>query len=223
MGARRSISVLLVDDHRMFAQALEFVLSSQPGITSAGLAETVQEAVAVASGSRPDVVLVDADLIAAGGSQAIGALSEVCPDSRVLILSGPDTADVVSRAMAAGARGFVLRTQSLSELLAVIRQAERGELVVPARGSGRVSVPRRKRPVDPQAGPAPKLTPREIEILRELAAGRSTGEIAEALFISPLTVRSHVKSILAKLGVRSKLEAVTVALRQGLIELSRPA
>jgi DNA-binding NarL/FixJ family response regulator len=179
--------------------------------------------VAVASGSRPDVVLVDADLIAAGGSQAIGALSEVCPDSRVLILSGPDTADVVSRAMAAGARGFVLRTQSLSELLAVIRQAERGELVVPARGSGRVSVPRRKRPVDPQAGPAPKLTPREIEILRELAAGRSTGEIAEALFISPLTVRSHVKSILAKLGVRSKLEAVTVALRQGLIELSRPA
>jgi DNA-binding NarL/FixJ family response regulator len=215
--------VLLVDDHRMFAQALEFVLSSQPGITSAGLAETVQEAVAVASGSRPDVVLVDADLIAAGGSQAIGALSEVCPDSRVLILSGPDTADVVSRAMAAGARGFVLRTQSLSELLAVIRQAERGELVVPARGSGRVSVPRRKRPVDPQAGPAPKLTPREIEILRELAAGRSTGEIAEALFISPLTVRSHVKSILAKLGVRSKLEAVTVALRQGLIELSRPA
>jgi DNA-binding NarL/FixJ family response regulator len=199
------------------------VLSSQPGIACAGLAETLQEAVAVVSESRADVVLVDADLIAAGGSQAIGALSAAAPDSRVLVLSGPDTADVVSRAMAAGARGFVLRTQSLSELLAVIRQAERGELVVPARGSGRVSVPRRKRPADPQAGPTPKLTPREIEILRELAAGRSTSEIAEALFISPLTVRSHVKSILAKLGVRSKLEAVTVALRQGLIELSRPA
>jgi DNA-binding NarL/FixJ family response regulator len=223
VGAKRSINVLLVDGHRMLAEALEFVLTSQPGIASARVAETMQEAVAVASEDRPEVVLVDADLIAADEMESIEVLSEACPDSRILVLSGPDTADVVSRAMAVGARGFVLRTQSLSELLAVIKQADRGELVVPARGAGRVSVPRRKRPIDPQAGPPPRLTPREIEILRELAAGRSTSEIAEALFISPLTVRSHVKSILAKLGVRSKLEAVTVALRQGLIELSRPA
>jgi DNA-binding NarL/FixJ family response regulator len=207
----------------MFTQALQGHLASEPAIEPVGSAGSVGEALDLADRARPDVVLMDIDLPGRDGIEGTVELRRRRPEVAVIIVTSRDDPVELAEAFRVGAVAVVLKTRAVEELVAVIRRASsigghpkvvavprvRGSLRGPAHAS---------RPEGPVG-----LTGREMEVLRELAGGRSTEQIAGSLFISVLTVRSHVKSILAKLGVHSKLEAVTYAIQHGLVDVSRPA
>jgi len=211
--------VLLVDEHRMFAEALSRFLTGEEGVTWAAAATSVDEALALCQARRPHVVLMSVSLPGKDGIAGTRELRREFGETRVLIVTALATRQVVARALEAGASGCVLSTDPPDRLVELVRRAAAGEIILPEAevaavvrrlGDGR----RRHRGL---GGVLPRLTAREREVLEELADGRSTKEVARALHVSPLTVRSHVKNILAKLEVHSKLEAVTYALRNGLV------
>jgi DNA-binding NarL/FixJ family response regulator len=217
--------VLLVDDHRMFTQALQGLLSGEPGIEPVGVAASVDEALVLLDAAGPDVVLMDIDLPGASGIEGTREIRRRRPDTAVVIVTSHDDPALVTDAIRAGACGYVLKTRAVHALVSHLRPAAAGGMV-----RSRADVPeevgeaRASRTVGRRSlGATHRLTDREMDVLRQLASGRTTEQIADSLYISVLTVRSHVKSILAKLGVHSKLEAVTYALGHGLVEVSRPA
>jgi NarL family two-component system response regulator LiaR len=216
------VRVLLVDDHRMFTQALEGLLAGEAGIEPVGVAGSVDEALAAIDAAEPDVVLMDLDLPGRSGIEGTKEVRRRRPDTAVVIVTSHDDPDLIIDAIRAGACGYVLKTRAVDELVSIIRQAAAGGMVLSPAGVPQAigTVRRTDRDRTPHDL---RLTDREMDVLRQLASGRSTEQIADSLYISVLTVRSHVKSILAKLGVHSKLEAVTYALHLGLIEVSRPA
>jgi NarL family two-component system response regulator LiaR len=222
---RPIVRVLLVDDHRMFTQALEGLLAGEAGIEPVGVAGSVDEALAQLDDVQPDVVLMDLDLPGANGIEGTREVRRRRPDTAVVIVTSHDDPDLIIAAIRAGACGYVLKTRAVDELVSIIRQAAAGGMILsPAGVPQAIGAARRPRTGRDRApDDAQPLTDREMDVLRHLASGRSTEQIADSLYISVLTVRSHVKSILAKLGVHSKLEAVTYALHLGLIEVSRPA
>ena len=221
----REISVLLVDQHRMFTDALARCLADEPDIRPLEAVRGLHQAVAACRRTPPDVVLVDLGADASGGVEGIRTIKGVSPETAVIVVTDRDDPGAITSAIRAGARGYVLKTRGVAELIAVIRQASTGEIVLTV-----ADVPNvihrlqtaRQREVEARVAFS-RLTTRERQILAELAKGYSTAQTAGALHISPLTVRSHVKSILSKLGVHSKLEAVTFAMRHGLVEADRPA
>lgn len=215
------IRVLVVDDHQMFADALDLLLSAHPRLEPIGATASAEQALELCDGNCPDVVLMDVDLPGMDGIEATRRVRERCPGTHVVIITALQPTDLLSAAVEAGASGFVPKTQAADQLAGVIEQAAAGEMVLPE--GDLVSILRRlqearqrRTDVDRQIS---SLTEREVQILQRLAEGMSTAELAEALFISPHTVHSHVRSILSKLGVRSKLEAVLFALRQRVIRL----
>ena len=216
------ISVLVVDDHQMFADALNLLLSAHPRLEPIGVSASAEEALEVCDGRCPDVVLMDVDLPGMDGIEATRRVRERCPDTHVVIITALQPTDVLAGAVEAGASGFVPKTQAADQLATVIEQAAAGEMVLPE--GDIVSILRRLQEARQSRTDVERLigslTEREVEILQGLAEGKSTTELAEALFISPHTVHSHVRSILSKLGVRSKLEAVLFGLRQRVIRLS---
>jgi DNA-binding NarL/FixJ family response regulator len=218
----RPIRVALVDAHRMFTQALQGLLAREPGIDPVGAAASVEEALDLTERTQPDVVLMDVELPGADGVDATLELARRRPETAVVIVTSQDDPEVLAEAMRAGARGFVLKTRAVEDLVGIIRQASVIGGVRRGIALTHVGGPTSARARPPGAPPG-GLTEREMDVLRELAAGRSTEQVATALFISVLTVRSHVKSILAKLGAHSKLEAVTYAIHHGLVDTSRPA
>jgi DNA-binding NarL/FixJ family response regulator len=221
---RPTIRVLLVDVHRMFTQALQGLLAGESGIEPAGVAASVDEALAQLDDARPDVVLMDVDLPGASGIEGTREIRRRRPETAVVIVTSHGDPGLVTGAIRAGACGYVLKTRAVDELVSIIRQAAAGGMVLsPANVSEVIVEVRASGAVGRRLDAGHRLTDREMDVLRELASGRTTDQIADSLYISVLTVRSHVKSILAKLGVHSKLEAVTYALGHGLIEVSRPA
>jgi DNA-binding NarL/FixJ family response regulator len=215
-----SIRVLVVDDHRMFADAIELLLAGEEGLEVVGVAETAEEALDVCDRECPAVVLMDIDLPGMDGVDATKRVLETCPDARVVVVTAFQ-GEVMMRALEAGARGYLPKTRAAEELTGVIRRAAAGEMILPTGEVGGVPSSLRK-DRSAKSGALERLgglTSREVQILQALADGMSTSEVAEALVISPLTVQSHVKSILFKLGVHSKLEAVTIALRHGIIRV----
>ncbi len=245
------LRVLLVDDHRLFSEALMVLLRGQPSIDEVMAVETAEEAVAICAERAPDVVLMDLDLPGMDGLDAVDRIRETSPETRVVIVTAMRKPEYVARAVQSGAVGFVHKSRGPEELINVIERAAAGAIVISpddifavisnaefdgdggasGRGGGAAGADHAAGGAGafgPAAGAGrhaliDRLTAREVEILRVLAEGKSTDEVAETLFISRLTVQSHVKSILAKLGVHSKLEAVTFALRRGIIELPRGA
>jgi DNA-binding NarL/FixJ family response regulator len=218
------VRVLLVDDHQMFTQALGGLLAGEPGIVPVGAAGTVDEALELLERTAPDVVLMDLELPGRSGIDGTREVRRLRPEAAVVIVTARDDPELITAAIRAGARGFVLKTRAVTDLVSIIRQASAGGMVLSAADIpqviGKLQFARAERT---HLNTLSHLTAREIEILTELAGGRSTAQTAEALHISVLTVRSHVKSILSKLNVHSKLEAVTYAIRHGVIEVSRPA
>jgi DNA-binding NarL/FixJ family response regulator len=219
------ISVLLVDDHQMFTDALSRSLASEHDLLPIGAVGTVAEAVIECGRRSPDVILVDLRVPDMLGVAGIRSLRRVSPGSAVVVVTDRDDAVAITMAIQAGARGFVLKTQAVEDLVVTIRQVAVGEILFSVSDmpsmAARVQLAM-QREIEARRT-FERLTAREGQILALLAQGRSTTETATALHISPLTVRSHVKSILAKLGVHSKLEAVSYALRNGLVEAERPA
>lgn len=216
--------VLVVDDNALYSEALEMLLRRQPDVDLVGSARDAEEALVLLDGERADVVLLDVDL---PGVDAIGAtrqIRESAPKVKVVILTDLEDPSAIADVLAAGACGYVPKTRAVEELMDVVRRAAAGEIVMRERDLAPVLEQLEStRPRSPGERALGSLTRRETEILRALAEGQVPSEVAESLGISALTVQSHVKSILAKLGVHSKIEAVTLAWRHGLAPTSRTA
>jgi DNA-binding NarL/FixJ family response regulator len=218
---KASIRVLVVDDHQMFAQALGMLLAEEEGLDVAGAVGTAEAALELVAQTDPDVVLMDIELPGMDGIEATRRIREASESTQVVIITAYPEPAVMIRAIEAGACGFIPKTQAADELVRVVRQAASGEMVLPAGDMHAVMAglwegQRLRSDTERLRG---LLTSREIDILQGIVDGRSTTELARALHISTATVQTHVKNILLKLGVHSKLEAVTFALRRGLIRL----
>jgi DNA-binding NarL/FixJ family response regulator len=218
-----TIRALLVDDHRMFADLMEVLLTREEGVEVVGAVNSGEEGVEFCRRNPPDVVLMDIDLPGIDGIEATRQVRRLAPDTQVVVITAFQGQKVITSAIEAGACGFVSKTRAAEEVVDAIKRAAAGEIVMPARDMGAVlasleAARSAKNQVDRQLE---RLTPREVQILQLLAEGNSTNEIAGSLFISPFTVQGHIKSVIAKLGVRTKLEAVTLGLRHSLISLHR--
>jgi DNA-binding NarL/FixJ family response regulator len=201
----------------MLADALELLLEGTPDLESAGSAPTAEEGLEVCRARCPDVVLMDIDLPGMDGIAATRELHGFCHDTHVVIITALRRPDLIAEAVEAGAGGFVPKTQAADDLLGVIRRAAQGEMILPS-GDTRELLEElmRARSLRAEA--------RELVLQlsdRKFVEGRNTHEVADALFISPYTVQSHTRNLLAKLGVRSRLEAVVRGLRLGIVTLPR--
>jgi DNA-binding NarL/FixJ family response regulator len=221
------ISCLIADDQAMVREGFGALLAAQPGIAVAGLAADGAEAVALARRTRPDVILMDVRMPVLDGLQAtrelLGTLRPGDPAPRVLVLTTFDLDEYVYEALRAGASGFLLKDAPPPELVGGVRTVAAGEaLLAPAvtrRLIGRHAL--RVRPADPEVserGAALSvLTEREREVLVLIANGLSNAEIAAELVISEHTTKTHVASVLFKLGLRNRVQAVVLAYESGLV------
>lgn len=204
-----AVRILLCDDHAVVRAGLLALLGSEPDIEVVGEAGSGEEAVAMAAKLKPDVVLMDLQLGAGiDGVEATRRISS--PGTHVLVLTTYDTDADITRAIEAGATGYLLKAERPEELFAAIRAA--------AQGRTALSAPVASRVMDRMRGAAgPSLTDRERDILGQLARGLGNREIARALFISEATVKTHLGRIYAKLGVDTRAGAVAVAKEQRLL------
>jgi putative two-component system response regulator len=210
----RRIRVLVVDDHEIFSQSLVRLLESNPDMKVIGTAPTVADAERAAIAYEPDVVLMDFELPDGDGTEATRAIKAVRPSTSVVMLTGRADRSSFSRAIAAGCSGFVTKTEPVAVLVQAIRAADAGEEPAPVQGLLELlsDLP------PSRTGLGSDLHPRELEVLGLLAAGVPNRLIAEQLHISFNTVRNHVQRILDKLHAHSKLEAVSIAVREGIID-----
>jgi DNA-binding NarL/FixJ family response regulator len=210
-----ALQIMVVDDHRAFGDLLSYALSMQPGMACVGTASSAAEGVAMAADLRPDVAVMDIEMPRQDGLAATPRIRDVAPDTAVVVISAHRDPQWVVRAAQAGASAFVPKDASLDEILDVLRRVRAGSmLVAPSAFAGGTS----SAPVAGDTGPAPALTQREREVLACLGRGLPPKAIARVLGISVHTCRGYVKSLHAKLGVRSQLEAVVKAQHLGLID-----
>lgn len=213
MSAETPIRVLVVDDHDLFREGIVAVLRAQEGITVAGEAGDGLEALVLAQSLRPDVILLDINMPGMDGIEAARLISRELPESRIVMLTVRDEDERIFEAIRAGASGYLLKTIKGRELAEMVRAAARKEPALTPAIAARLmaafrSVPRPATPGSPPAESVDALTAREEEILALIAAGQSDKEIAATLNISLYTAKAHVRSILAKLHVASRREAV---------------
>lgn len=211
------VRVGIVDDHAMVADALKSLLSEQADIDVVGTAATVAETLDLVDRFKPDVLLLDYRLPDGDGASATEQVLRHSPSTRVVMLSAVGGDELLARSIEAGCSGFLPKDRTGEEVVRAVRAAARGESLVPTDVLVGL-VDRLKRAPKAKHG---DLTPRELEILGMLAKGTSTEGISSSLYLSEHTVRNHVRNILGKLGAHSKLEAVAVAARDGIISLQR--
>ncbi len=208
------IRVLIVDDHEVLTTSLAQALDLEPDLRVVGRAGTLERAEALIPSVRPDVLLLDHRLPDGDGVAAIPRLRALRPSMAVVVLTASAAEHVMVAAIEAGVAGFVSKTRGLGELTAAVRAAAAGEAVVSPEMLSRL-LPRLQRG---RAGVARvTLTEREREVLALVAEGLTNAAIAERLTVSVHTVRNHVANLSAKLGASSKLEALAIAVREGLL------
>ncbi len=218
------IRVLIADDQPLIRMGFRLILGSTPDLEVVAEAENGRQAVELALRHDPDVVLMDVRMPQVDGIEATRQLTAQAPRSRVLILTTFDLDEYAFAGLNAGASGFLLKDAEPTELTAAIRTVARGDAVVAPRVTRRL-LDTFAHQLPGSAGRDPgvaallqRLTPREHEVLVEVATGRSNNEIAEALFLSEATVKTHLGRILMKLEVRDRVQAVVFAYRHGLIQ-----
>jgi two-component system response regulator DevR len=207
------VRVLVVDDHEVLASSLAHVLDAEPDMTCVGVAGSLQRARSLLSTASPDVVLLDHRLPDGDGVGAIPELRSIRPSVRIVVLTASAADHVLVAAIEAGASGFLSKTRSLGEVTAAVRAAATGEAVISPEMLARL-LPRLGRRDGSQHQ---DLTEREREVLGLLAQGLTNAAIAERLVVSVHTVRNHIANLSAKLGAHSKLEALSIAVREGLL------
>jgi two-component system NarL family response regulator len=217
------IRTMIVDDHALFRRGLEMVLDSEPDIELVGQASGGTEAVEKAEESLPDVVLMDIRMPRSSGIEACRALKDVVPSAKIVILTISDEEEDLFEAIRAGASGYLLKDIPLDEVADTVRAVDGGQSLINPSMAGKLLteyavLARREESEPPQQVPAPKLTGREMQVLKLIARGMNNRDIAKELFISENTVKNHVRNILEKLQIHSRMEAVMVAVREKLIE-----
>jgi len=210
--------ILLVDDHVLFREGVTSLLNSQPDMELVGEAGTVAEAIALTEKLQPDLVLMDFGLPDGTGLDATRAILDDQPETDIVFLTFHDDDERLFAAIREGAKGYLLKNVSTSELLKYLRGLEKGQAAVTPDMTSRILEEfARSRPAEAADRPdLNELTPRELEVLEELTTGATNGEIADRLIISKNTVKNHVSSILTKLDVENRREAARVARRRGL-------
>jgi DNA-binding NarL/FixJ family response regulator len=217
------IRVLVIDDQFAFTDMLRVVLSLQEDIEVVATALTGEDGLREALETHPDVALVDYHMPGMSGLDVIKELRAEREMTKVIVLTGDTDEAVMAEAIAEGAVGYITKHQAISEVVEAVRKASEGEPVIPAFMIPRIlSHFHRQQQQEQKAQELrQKLSAREIEILEQLARGADNKAIGEVLVISPNTVRTHIQNILTKMGVHSKLEATTLALKVGVISLPR--
>jgi DNA-binding NarL/FixJ family response regulator len=218
-AATAVIRLAIVDDHQLMTQALSLVLEQEEDLRLVGSATTCAEALEVVPRVQPDVLLLDVSLPDGNGLACVPELQTRAPGMQILVLTSMADARTLLQAVELGVSGFVGKQRPVADVLKAIRQASAGEVVMPTDllvGLLTQRLASRPRPTAP-AHNSEALTPRELEVLACAAEGLSTDQIAEQLSLSTLTVRTHLRNAMGKLHAHSRLEAVAIALRQGLI------
>lgn len=205
----RKIQVLVADDHVTVREGLAAMIGRQPDMIIVGEAENGREAVDQWNQHRPDVTLLDLRMPFLDGIGAIEQIRLKDSSARIIVLTTFDTDGDISKAIKAGAKGYLLKDAQREELLDSIRRVYAGETYIPP-----VLVAKLAAAMSNQA-----LTPRELDVLKLLAQGKSNKEIGTSLYVSETTVKSHLRSIFTKINVLSRTEAITEANRRGLIQL----
>ena len=214
------ITVAIIEDHQILIDALELMLQSNQEFQFVGAACTLKGGYELVRRCRPAILLLDIRLPDGNGYDLVPEVLEVSPETHVVVLTSYTDQETVMRAVDLGISGFLPKSSSLSEFFTCIRKAAQGEIVMPpALLVGLLKrVPRDRSVINQKDGVWNHLTSREIEVLIRLASGKSGEDIADELSIAPLTVRTHVRNLLSKLGVHSRLEAVAFGVKHGLID-----
>lgn len=209
MTSTRRIRILCVDDHPIVREGLTSIVAMQPDMEIVGAAESGADALKIFRETSPDITLIDLRLRDTTGFDLIRNILAVSPSARTIVLTSFEGDADIERALAAGAKGYVVKGMVREELLSAIRAVHAGKRHVPSAVAAKL--------VDHLG--SEKLTQRELDVLKEIARGKRNKEIGAELSIAEDTVKMHVKSILMKLGVNDRTEAVTIALRRGIIHL----
>jgi len=209
------IRVALADDQELVRTGFRLILSAEPDIEVVAEAENGQEAVDVVRTRRPDVVLMDVRMPVLDG---IEATRRVAGQTRVLVLTTFEVDSVVFGALRAGASGFLLKTAPADELVRAVRVVASGESLLSPSITRRLVEEFARRPQPAVVTGLDQLTERETEVLRLVARGLSNAEIAAELVVEPSTVKSHVASVLSKLDLRDRVQAVVLAYESGLVQ-----
>lgn len=209
MSAGRKIRILCVDDHPIVREGLASIIALQPDMELIGEAESGAKAVELFCTERPDIILVDLQLPDMSGHELTRQILAESPNARIIVLTSFEGDADIERALSAGARGYVVKGIVREELLGAIRGVHAGKKHIPGSLARKLA----------EHLGSEKLSEREFQVLEEMATGKRNKEIGAALSISEDTVKMHVKNILEKLQVNDRTEAVTVALRRGILHL----
>jgi DNA-binding NarL/FixJ family response regulator len=215
-----TVTVVLADDQALVRRGFRLILETEPGIQVVAEAEDGQQAIDAVRHHHPAVVLMDIQMPGLDGLEATRRiLGEAGNVTRVLILTTFERDDYVFEALQIGASGFLLKTAPPEDLITAIRVVAEGEALLSPSVTRRViqEVTRRQRRV-PRSPDLDRLTQRELEVLHLVAEGLSNAEIATRLYLSEATIKTHTSNVLAKLGLRDRVQAVVFAYKQGIIE-----
>ena len=204
-----TVRILVVDDHFIVRKGLIALISTEADLQVIGETDDGDQAIALFERLKPDLVLMDVRMPRRSGTEATRHIRQIAPTARVLILSAFDGDADIHTALEAGAHGYVLKSATGEELIPAIRAVAAGKRWIPREVATRLK----------SRNAYEELTAREIEVLNQLARGLANKEIADALKISEYTTKDHLKSILAKLRVADRTQAVTAALSRGIIKL----
>jgi two-component system NarL family response regulator len=210
MQETSAIRILIAEDHVVVREGLAAIIDYQPDMCVAGHASNGKEAIARFSELRPDVTLMDLRMPEVGGVEAIAAIRNEFEDARIIVLTTYDGDEDIFRALEAGAQGYLLKDTPKEDLLEAIRAVNSGQRRIPAEVAARLAE---------RVMAGRSLSPREVEVLWMIAEGKSNKEIGNALFIAEGTVKAHINNIHEKLGVGDRTQAVTVAIRRGIIHI----
>ena len=207
MDLPKPITILLVDDHSIIRIGLRGVLDPEPDLAVVAQAEDGAQALELFREHRPDVTLMDLRMPGLDGIETTRRIHASFPQARILMLTTYDGDHDIHRALEAGACGYVLKNVTGDELVRAIRTVHAGQRYLPEAVAARLA----------EGLARPELTPREVEVLQFVVKGLSNKEIGDRLQISEHTAKTHLKSILSKLGVRDRTEAATSALQRGIV------
>jgi DNA-binding NarL/FixJ family response regulator len=206
------IRILTVDDHPLLRKGIAALVNAEADMKLIAEAANGEEAIEAFRSHRPDVTLMDLQMPAVDGLEAIGRIRDEFPDARIIVLTTYTGDAQVLRALRAGARAYILKGHVHKELLDTIRAVHAGQKRIPPDIAAELA----EHAMDDE------LTEREIDVLKLVAAGNANKQIADQLSVGEATIKSHVSNILSKLGANDRSHAVTIGLKRGIIELDLP-